>query len=195
MPIHVFQNVVGILWVSMSTDEDHVGAVIGDGQRLESYRQLSGVVGARLCKEGRIEGKTNKVDRFGIRGTGSQIRAWRKIVDGAILGFTKAFTKIPTWKELIDADKVAYRTRNLYTVMKWNIQEEAAEKVEEKEKDFLKKAGTIAWANKESVGEFQIISMEAAVKEISEMKINLESLLKEKTDGKGGGTKVSEGKS
>ena len=40
--------------------------------------------------------------------------------------------------------------------------------------------GPETWTEKESVEEFQRTSMEAAVTEISEMKINLESLLKEK---------------
>ena len=44
----------------------------------------------------------------------------------------------------------------------------------------MKKAGKIAWTNKESVGEFQRTSMEAAVNEITEMEINLENLCKEK---------------
>ena len=94
-------------------------------------------------QRGQNRGKTNKVDRFEIRGTKGQTRAWRKIVEGAILGFTKTFTEVPSWKELIDADRTAFRTRGIYKVMEENIQEEAAEKVEEKERECLKKAGKI----------------------------------------------------
>ena len=48
--------------------------------------------------------------------------------------YTKTFVKIPTWQELIEADRTAYRTRKIYKIMRENLQAEIAEQIEEKEK-------------------------------------------------------------
>ena len=80
---------------SVYVDAGHVGAVKGDGVKLEDYRRLAIIAEARLCKEDRREDRVSKCDRSEVRGTKSQIKAWRKIVESVCARLYEDIRKDP----------------------------------------------------------------------------------------------------
>ena len=76
-------------------------------------------------------------------------------MDGAIHGYTKTFAKKPSWKQLPEADKTAYRTRKLYIMMKEQVPGIVTEKVEAKEEEYVTKAAQVDVRNLAETSNFQ----------------------------------------